>query len=414
MVTEPMLETAAKPRRPRSIGKWLRRIRKWAPWIVYSLSLPILMFEVIARLAFPSYADDRLYFPTLASKVMMANVNSKNNRAADKRYYYRLQPYTSNRYYTHTYTTNSLGFRCPEPSPKQPGEYRIMLIGDSATFGQGLDEEDTIAAQIQRLGRERSDASSPIAAYNFGVPGYNLAQELIVLRDYFDIVKPDHIILILSVYTDNLADAISDLDAEGNFIVLKEQSDRLAREIASHYGPLNWSMLFRMFQLKFLSTRIYYLLSQRPEIARKSFALIDSFADECWRRGIPFTAVNVYSPDAVKGGLHQLWNGSRKVHAMYTRYCRDHDIQIVDMLRYMDGYSDWKKYYFGEGHPNAPGARRIAESIIDEALESRVRATAAPSGPSSKRHPAGLPRPVSPRSTEAGKPSEKTALSRAN
>ncbi len=415
MATEPMIATSAKPRR--AIREWAPRIRKWAPWVIYSLAAPILMFEAIARIAFPSYAEDRLYFPTLASKVMMARV-MLDDKQPDKRYYFRIPPHksfkVSNRYYTYTATINSLGFRGPEPSPKQPGEYRVMLLGDSATWGQGLDDEDTIAAQIQRLASQRGDAHSSVSAYNFGHFGYNLVQELIILRDYVDVVKPDHIILILSVYTDNLSDAISDLDAEGNFVISKERSDRLAREIRSYYGPLNWSMLFRMFQLRFLSTRIYYILSQRPEIARKSFAIIDSFAEECRTRGVPFTAVNVYSPDAVKGGLHQLWNGSRRVHVMYTRYCRDRRIEVIDMLRFMDGYSDWKKYYFGEGHPNASGARRIAESIFAEALAARVGASAAPSGPWGEDQAAGSPRPVGPRLTGVGTPSPSPTASRAD
>jgi hypothetical protein len=407
MATEPMTATAAKPR---------RSIRKWAPWIVYSLATPILLFEVIARFAFPSYANDRLYFPTLASKVMMVQVILKDKNF-NKRYYFKVAPHSvdkvSNRDFTYTARANSLGFRSPEPSPKEPGEYRVMLVGDSATFGVGLEEADTIAEQIQRLASRRCDTPSRVTVYNFGHVGYNLVQELIVLRDYFDIVKPDHIVLVLSVYTDNLYDAISDLDAQGNFIVSKEQADRLTGEIRSHYGLLNASMIFRMFQLKFLGTRIYYILSQRPEIARRSFALIDSFAEECRTRGVPFTAVNVYSPDAVKGGLHQLVNGSRKVHGMYTRYCRDHRIEVIDMLRFMEGYSDWKKYYFGEGHPNVAGAGKIAEAIFDEALVPRLRAAATPSGPSSEDHPAGSPRPVAPDSTEVRKPSRNTSASRA-
>jgi hypothetical protein len=144
----------------------------------------------------------------------------------------------------------------------------------------------------------------------------------------------------------------------------------------SRPAGLNWSLLFRMLQFKYLSTRIYDYLSQRPEIAQKSFALIDSFAEECRTRGARFTAVNVYSPDAVKGGLHQLLNGSRRVHAMYTRYCHDHNIDAVDMLKFTNGYDDWKKYYYGEGHPNVVAARTITAVILDNVLAAPARAAA--------------------------------------
>jgi hypothetical protein len=350
-------------------------IRKWAPWVVYWLVVPIVAFEVVARFAFPSYAINKVYFPTLAAKVMMSQFVASSDDT-DKRYIFRAKPHqdinASNEYFTFTAKINSLGCRGAEPSPKQPGEYRVMLVGDSAAFGMGLNEEDTISAQIARVAREQGADRPAVTAYNFGHPGYNLVQELIVLRDFFDAVRPDHVVLVLSVYTDNLGDVISALDAEGNFVFLKEPADNLLREISSYYGPLNWSMLFRMFQLKFLSTRMYYELSKRPDISQKSFALIDSFAAECRMKGAVFTAVNVYSPDAVKGGLHQLWNGSRKVHGMYTGYCRDNDIDVIDMLDFMSGYEDWKKYFFGEGHFNAVGARKAAEVIYHQAVARRL------------------------------------------
>ena len=31
---------------------------------------------------------------------------------------------------------------------------------------------------------------------------------------------------------------------------------------------------------------------------------------------------------------------------MYTRYCRNHQIDIIDMSEFINGYDDWKKYYF--------------------------------------------------------------------
>jgi hypothetical protein len=350
---------------------------------MYWLAAPIVLFEIVARFAFPSYAADKVYFPALATKVMMSQF-IPSDKHTDKRQGYRTKPHSSftasTRYFTYSASINSLGWRGAELSPKQPGEYRVMLIGDSATFGTGVNDADTISAQIERAARERGGRQRTLTAYNFGHPGYNLVQELIVLRDYFDAVKPDHVVLILSVYTDNLGDAISDLDAEGNFTSLKEPADALHRDISSFYGPMNWSMLFRMFQLKFLSTRIYYDLSQRPDILQKSYALIDAFAAECRAKGAAFTVVNVYSPDAVKGGLHEYWNGSRKVHALYTKHCRDDHIDVIDMLEFMSGYQDWKKYYFGEGHFNVPGARKAAEVIYHKAVVPRLEAVALRSG----------------------------------
>ena len=44
---------------------------------------------------------------------------------------------------------NTHGLRGPEIRAKQPGEFRVLLIGDSLTFGHGVHEEETIGAFLR-------------------------------------------------------------------------------------------------------------------------------------------------------------------------------------------------------------------------------------------------------------------------
>jgi hypothetical protein len=355
----------------------VRRVstRRLAIWVGYWLATPLVAFELVGRLLFPFYADGRTFFPQLAAKVMMSTVVLKEDHS-NRRYSFRTAPYETiaadNQYFKYTARTNSLGFRGTVPTARQPGEYRIMLVGDSATFGLGLNEPDTIAEQLKLIGRERCPASAKVTAYNFGHLGFNLVQELLILRDYFDTVKPEQVVLILSVYTDNLSNAVSGLDDEGNFRYSKDAVAKLAADIKDYHGLLNLSLLFRMFEYKYLATRTYYSLSVRPDVPVKSFAILDSFDEFCRSQGAHFTVANVYSPDAVEGGLHAWWNGSRKVHAMFTEYCLKNNIDVIDMIRYMNGYANRKKYFYGEGHPNPAGARKIAEVIFDDSVAGRL------------------------------------------
>ncbi len=72
-------------------------------------------------------------------------------------------------------SVNSLGYRGPSrPFEKPPGTLRILLIGDSYTFGVGMPEDDTIAAQLERV--LRSSSSHPVEVLNFGIPGLNLEE----------------------------------------------------------------------------------------------------------------------------------------------------------------------------------------------------------------------------------------------
>ena len=73
------------------------------------------------------------------------------------------------------HSVNSRGYRGPSrPFEKHPGTLRILLVGDSYTFGVGMPEEDTIAAQLEDVLGVSSPR--PVEVLNFGVPGVNLEE----------------------------------------------------------------------------------------------------------------------------------------------------------------------------------------------------------------------------------------------
>lgn len=81
---------------------------------------------------------------------------------------------------------NSLGLRGPEPDrPKRPEWRRLAVFGDSITFGYGVADEETYAAQIARLADESVDV------VNAGVTGYTSHQVLRLLQRIAPTVQPD-------------------------------------------------------------------------------------------------------------------------------------------------------------------------------------------------------------------------------
>ena len=78
---------------------------------------------------------------------------------------------------------NNLGFRDPREYPleKPPGTFRILVLGDSVTFGHGSLYETTYPYLLeQRLKQWRPSVNWQV--WNLGVPGYNTRQELALSR----------------------------------------------------------------------------------------------------------------------------------------------------------------------------------------------------------------------------------------
>jgi hypothetical protein len=91
---------------------------------------------------------------------------------------------------------NSLGFRDPREYAleKSPGTFRILVIGDSVTFGHGATFETTFPYLLeQRLKEWKPEVRWEV--WNLGVPGYNTRQELTYLKDVGPRFQPDLVII---------------------------------------------------------------------------------------------------------------------------------------------------------------------------------------------------------------------------
>jgi lysophospholipase L1-like esterase len=92
--------------------------------------------------------------------------------------------------------TNDLGFRGPAwAAAKPPGVFRIALIGDSNAFGYGVPFEKTVGEVL--AGVLAGKRGAPCEVLNFGVPGYNSRQHLVVWRQHAAAYRPDVVIVLL-------------------------------------------------------------------------------------------------------------------------------------------------------------------------------------------------------------------------
>jgi hypothetical protein len=88
---------------------------------------------------------------------------------------------------------NHLGLRGPDLGPKAPGEIRILCLGDSTTYGQGVADEDTIPALLEA---ELAHRGRGIRVVNAGVRGYGTREEVGLLAEIGPEVEPDRVVLL--------------------------------------------------------------------------------------------------------------------------------------------------------------------------------------------------------------------------
>lgn len=105
-----------------------------------------------------------------------------------------------------TIALDSLGLRGPEPGPRRPGEKRVLVLGDSMTFGWGVAGDETFPSLLA----DRLTPRFPprVVVGNAGCPGHSTVDEVRDLRRLRGPFAPDAV--VVAVYTGN--------DFEENFL----------------------------------------------------------------------------------------------------------------------------------------------------------------------------------------------------
>lgn len=132
--------------------------------------------EAYLRLTVPASSKDTIYEYTLGTKrykLMKAN-------AAVTAWGKELR-------------TNALGFRDRAVGPKPPGQYRIIVLGDSFTVSAGVEFDQIYTRRLEKLTGAR--------VVNLAVGGYNVVQYALVLREVGLHLEPD--MVLVALFPDN-------------------------------------------------------------------------------------------------------------------------------------------------------------------------------------------------------------------
>lgn len=115
-------------------------------------------------------------------------------------------------------------------APKAPDEFRVILIGDSATWGILLRPEETLAGQINAANLTTDDGRR-VRAYNLGHPVLSLTKDLLIL-DYALQYQPDMIVWLVTLQSFDLRRQLDAPLVQANRGRLIGLSDRLTEPFA--------------------------------------------------------------------------------------------------------------------------------------------------------------------------------------
>jgi hypothetical protein len=148
-------------------------------WVVFALSLALslLASELFVR---------RWIGSPLPEREPLCLVRAHPTRG------WEMVPGSTHYTYHHRVLVNSLGLRGPEPGSRRPGEQRVLFLGDSLTYGQGVADDETVPGALEAALRARGGDWSVV---NGGLRAYGTAQELALLDELGLRLGPDVVIL---------------------------------------------------------------------------------------------------------------------------------------------------------------------------------------------------------------------------
>lgn len=89
---------------------------------------------------------------------------------------------------------NSLGLRGPEVTAKKPADhFRVLFLGDSVTFGLGVDDGECF---VDRVRDAVAGGSPSVEVLNSGCPGYSGVHEAVYLQRYGLQLQPDLVLVV--------------------------------------------------------------------------------------------------------------------------------------------------------------------------------------------------------------------------
>ena len=256
-----------------------------------------------------------------------------------------------------SYLANALGFRDREVPSKTTDRYRIVVVGDSFTWGQGIEERERFSNLIEASLGPRYEV------LNFGQPGNNMPEHLDVLNQAL-MASPDFVLLQLYINDFETRQMVrprthpllpGSLDAEmRSSSILYDMSDNLWALLQTTVGIVD----------TYDGYMARHLRDPNAPDSREAFGMLRQFFERARAAGVPSGAVLFPGIDSMgpKGAGYPF----DYIHERVRTICADGQVPCVDLLPTFSTIRDLHTMWVSpfDAHPNAAANSRAANAIL--------------------------------------------------
>jgi hypothetical protein len=288
----------------------------------------------------------------------------------------------------HPPTKNSLGFREREFSAfPMPGTYRIAIVGDSFTFGQGIPDDARLSNLLEKRLNE-GDRSHEVL--NFGISGAETIDEIKTLKRYVLPSHPDFV--ILQWFVNDIDDHTTAHFRPMPLIPSKTLVSMLRRRSALYY-LLNheWEMLQTSLG-RGGDTVLTRFREPDQRYAQRYATLLGQFITTVQSSGVPI-AILIYPQLADVHGIPADYPEA-DVLDFVMHVCADHNITCLDLRQVFAGVEPSNRLWANrmDAHPGRLAHEMVADYVMKMLRPKWERSTPAPGGPDSANPVIVVPR----------------------
>jgi hypothetical protein len=208
--------------------------------VLISLALAFLVAELFARARFGA---------PLAERPPLLVIRANPHRG------WEMLPSELHYTYQHPVHVNALGLRGSELGPKAEGEVRVLALGDSLIYGQGVAEDATVPHALEELLNEDAPTGRRYRVINAGHRAYSTNQELALLRELGPALSPD-VTVLFWYWNDVMEPDVAEMNARF------EKSGPVCFDLKARFE--GWTKIrWQLEQLARKSAMLMYLYDRR-------------------------------------------------------------------------------------------------------------------------------------------------------